>query len=416
MTSTDHSTRVILARLSPDDPTTVEVKASDRDGDWSPLTAESAAQLELKLPSRPTLLLDDTLCSYLSVSVPRKQHNQLQKVLPYLCEDFVCDDVEQMHFAIGSVAGERVHVTAIAKSTLSTIVSALKQAEVFPSHLTTCAELLRNLTDENESLLWIQSQCCYLAQGGCITALAATDSRKLLDNLDTDGASSLQIYHHCANDPELKLAITAWQARSVDTTLTPIASEDSVVTALQRQQRLMPALRSAANLLQGPYALTPSNPQQNRWQHWAWSAAAVAALHLCYLLVSGFYFSQQAEHHHQASLSLYQDYFPNDRRIINIRTQTLGHLQNTSHASSNELRGLLQQLAAGWSQLDTPPELESLRYDGQKGQLMLDLRADSIEQLNKLRLALGTQAKLLSANGQNDATRGRLALTGGLPR
>ena len=184
---------------------------------------------------------------------------------------------------------------------------------------------------------------------------------------------------------------------------------------LQRLGLLESAQHRAINLLQGRFAQPGRNTGSGNWRPFAIAAGVLIVLNLVYLLGSGFYFKQRSNSLHGASVELYRSYFPDDRRIINIRTQTRNHLNQAGGSGDSDFMQLLQAFVAPWRETRDQIKLNSLRYNQARGELLLDMEARSIEQLDKLRVGLGQQAELLSASENENGVRGRIRLHGDKP-
>jgi len=137
------------------------------------------------------------------------------------------------------------------------------------------------------------------------------------------------------------------------------------------------------------------------------------AFNFIYLLGSGLYWQRQADQVQAKNEALYREYFPQDRRIVNIKTQTLNHLHQQSTTSDNGALLLLSELLSSWQEHKRHITLKSLRYQQQRNELLLEIDANSIGRLDQLRQSLGKRAELLSANEDGDrGANGRLKYKG----
>jgi len=176
------------------------------------------------------------------------------------------------------------------------------------------------------------------------------------------------------------------------------------------------------SLLQGPYK--PKGPALSLGFNWKPLAAVAALWFVCLItlqLLSAHRLSEEAANYTKEAETLYRQYFPEDKRIVDIKSQTLAHLKRGGVSGSE--RSALELLhPAGKSvyqfnqQNKTQPlQISRLSFEQRQGDLLLDVRAKQFNQLDQLKVMLekeGLKVEIGSAVAQGDGVESRLKIKG----
>lgn len=135
----------------------------------------------------------------------------------------------------------------------------------------------------------------------------------------------------------------------------------------------------------------------------------------------GIYYRQQADVLEQQAMAVYRQAFPQDRRTHagNVRRVIEGQLRVAGESGPQlDFINLMKFAGQQYSQLSAPDALlfNSVNYSRNRGELVVDLRADNYERLNALRNGLagqGLEAQIGSVVNEADGARGRLTVSGG---
>lgn len=361
-----------------------------------------------------TIYLPSTAILSTAVNAPRKQHKHLAKILPFLCEDQLTLELEQLHLVAGKVRGEQISVSAIEKQLLNDILQLLHACELTAYALYSEMDLLRNLLKDNQSLFWIDSNQCLVIVDQQAVALDIEQMPFALSLVQGQTAESLLFFHHSNERPaEIQLVLEELKARGTEIIEYRLAGHNAnLIEQLTSLNLLSEAANIEGDLLCGEFA-----PRQPLSHQTAWKPAAIAAcitLGIClsYLLISGSYFYQQSNSLHLQSEKIYRQYFPNDKRLVNMRTQAQAHLNSSSSSAESGFLQLLNQFKTHWNKSSQQLTLKSLRFNQLRNELILDIESLTIEQLDQLQMNLGDQAELLSANEDKGGVRGRIRLQG----
>lgn len=348
------------------------------------------------------------------VQAPKKQHKHLQQILPFLCEEKLATDIEETHIAAGLIHGETVAVNIVGRTWLIDLLAILKQHGIYPDALYSDAEPLRAKISNDESCLWLQHNRGLLVHQDRALSFEPKTAAVIVSLIAASPPTALTLYEEdTERSTELALSLEELKTQDIPISETTLPPDNGLMQTYQTQAiELTQGLRN--NLLTGKFVPASKNTSQFSWRPLAVAASVLIGLNLAYLLGSGFYFHHQADQMHASSEALYREYFPTDRRIINMRAQTNNHLLGAQQQSGSGFLNLLAKFLPSWQQNSRNLSLKSMRYNQQRREMLIDIEGKTIAQLDQLQQSLGEQAELLSANeDSNNGVRGRIKFKGG---
>lgn len=323
-----------------------------------------------------------------SITLTRKQARHLQKALPYLLEEQVLGDPEELWFAVGAPDDSRYPVAICDRAGLTRLAG------------------------------WLQ-------EAGAQVAGMAIDAQLLLHRgvpqVVEDGAESLLI-----REPDQVLAVPAAQLAD---TLQALDIDTTGWLRLDDRDELFPALRAGwggrIELLHGELRPRRRSSEGETLVSAEWRGVLVLAASVLVLvwalawLQATRYGSLAAEQWEQAA-RLYETLFPGDRATPRLRAQfesRLAQLGSGAGGGGAGFTGLMapvgETLAAARSQGVTP---QRIQYDQRENMLALDLQAGSYELLEGVRERLesaGLAAEIANYRNQNDKVAARMNVRGG---
>ncbi|MCC5826829.1 type II secretion system protein GspL [Alkalimonas sp.] len=328
-------------------------------------SASALEQLAERLGQRPVLVLVPAADVVLKeVALPAKPSRQILQALPYMLEDDVTEDIEQLWLALGAVRkDEEKYLQQVAlckKAQLEQWLSWLTEAGFQPRQLVPDALLL-----PTESLpAAIELNGSWLLRQGDWQA-TSIEQDWWPDYLKLAALPEITSYSpwpgfiaqpHQLAEPELPLALLARQAQQ-------------------------PAL----NLLQGEYA--PKRAVNKSWQ--LWQPAAVLAgvcltLYLTLTAVEGWRYGQQARALQQQAVQTYQAAFPGES-VVNLRALVQRKLQQAGLSQQEQhFLALLLDLQNNLASV-TDMQLENLRFDARRTELRFQAKADGFQSFERLK-------------------------------
>ncbi|ACZ77667.1 MULTISPECIES: type II secretion system protein GspL [Dickeya] len=297
-----------------------------------------------------------------NLSLPRQSRRQLLQAIPFMLEEQVASDIDQLHFAVMDMQGDTATVAVVQKSRLQ---AWLTLCEALGVPLETIMPDVMALPRADSAWSAISHQNLWLFRQDTGVGMAAEESwyQSLLSSFQPLPAV------HCYS-PVPASALT-WQPQPVTDLLTLAAQA---------------ALPMSMDLRQGEYA--PVKPWKQALLPWR---NVLIALSAWLLLVLGesvwthYQLYRQADYWRQESVRVYRKLFPDEKQVVNPRAQMQRHLQEVRTGGSGfaltEQMNRLQQLVAQ----NDGVSLQSLSYDRSRDELRLSLRATSYAQMEQFR-------------------------------
>ena len=358
------------------------------------------------------------------VSMPGRQSKHISKAIPYLLEDTIANDVEQNFFAIGNLNdNKQVPVAVVGKALMDYWVLKLKESGINFDIIT--SDLLMVPYEESiwtvilgQTSAWLRTAfnggfaVNHAAIGPMMDAallVAENDSKEVKLNIIDAQNSKNKAIEFEAWEEELQRKNVAIKYQQVDFT------EFDAFCANYLSNSEMKLL----NFCQGEYRQATSGFSLNfNWK----PIALLMGLFLVLQLGSGIYqkisYESSAEELKRQSTQLYREYFPKDKRIVNIKIQTKNHLKKISGSSGNSnFLPLVYDVGNGLQQMKgNNISLTRMSFDNKLGDLRLDLTAKDFAALEKYKQALiksGLSVDISSAAAGDQGVQARVKIKPG---
>lgn len=331
---------------------------------------------------------------FLNAEVPGKNSQRVRQAIPYILEESLINDVDELHFSIKKAKDNNYHVAVINKSCLETIINELKKSGIKPDIVTADYLLLDGegtLFSDGQRMLYKSSELSFSAATTNEVTFDAlnplkliqcdSNEQQLLDNF-TDVVSE-----YCEHQPLLCLVENSSVADSI-------------------------------NLLQGEFKET------KKWSDTGKNWLPVAAVLFIWLSLQGGLFiadyigySQKNESLNNQINTIYKETFPNAKRIVNAKVQMqqkLSDLQKRQGQSGRSFSNMLTATAAIFSRTKGL-KIKSLRY--YDGRINLELELESLQTLEKLKIQLSNNkdynVEVKSASSTKNNVTAQLQISGG---
>lgn len=222
-------------------------------------------------------------------------------------------------------------------------------------------------------------------------------------------------------DPELIIAPSDFKALLGDFVRSE-NMETSEVNYVETSSELLAVnavhtVETTLNLLQGEFSPISANAENRRFMRSAsLVVAACIGVFLFVTLAGGYYLNYQADQYFKDSVSIYRSVFPKQSKVINpvkqMQTQLSGKVIG---GTTSDFLPLLDAASRSLSSLETetPSTITQLRYDTQRGHIIIDLRTQSIDVLESYKdqlTAEGLNVDILSANQDQEMINGRMQI------
>lgn len=332
-----------------------------------------------------TLVLPVEAVTACAVRLPTQKTRWLRQALPYAVEDVLAEDVEQLHLALGEQLEDGRHrVFAVRRSWLA---DWLALCTVAPQAIAVDADLLPR---QGTQLLHLDSRWLLGGEGVARMALG--------------GESWPPLAVLCPRPH-----ITYSSAQQVG--LVPVDDCLEVADAYQwlAQQALV------NDLAQGEFATQHSSGQWQRWRPLFGLVGLWLVLQWSFNLAQGWHLQRQAEAYAEASAALYQELFPEDRKLIDLRAQLDQHLAAGAGSGQGRLLGMLAQVTQAMLVEGARVQVRQVDFSDTRGDLAMQIQASGFSELERLRERLqeaGLRVQLGSASRETAGVSARLVIGG----
>ncbi|MGY3893250.1 GspL family type II secretion system protein ExeL [Aeromonas enterica] len=347
-------------------------------------SAHALGELRERAGGRPVVtLVPGCDLIFRRVSLPGKYSRQAAAALPYLLEEQIASDVDELHLVVLGHEGHKVDLMAVDKEKMQSWLGWLQQAGLKSQQLLPDVLALPPAADGWSALQlgkeWL------LRQGPC-EGIVADES--LLAMLLAAEAEPATIHSH-TSPPAIPAA--NWLA----------ADPELPMLLLARG-----ALNCQANLLQGPYR--PQTEYSRYWLQWRKVAVVAGLLLLVALTQRGVHLYQLAEQDKALKAEIRQVYtriFPGENRIVNVRSQMAQHLKQLGQTPQDGMLMLLTELAPTFAEVPgLKPEV--LRFDAARGELRLQVTAPGFAEIERFRELAGKRFAV--QQGEVRSTEGKV--------
>lgn len=364
----------------------------------------------LTLGNRVVVVVPATEVLLLEADIPTRKRRRILKALPFVLEEQLAEDVEQLHFAIGNCQeGERVAAAVVSKQRMGSWLTLLQQVGIQPQQMVPESLVLPLHDDEwsllagTETVLLRTAEC-----RGC--ALPGSAAAEFL----------LLALEQCGDEKPAKVSLYTEQAAEYPEGLEQQLRDTGVEVVKKPDINLLERLPSGSryeppiDLLQGDF----SRKEQigKIWRPWR----AAAILLLLTLLLQGGIAIQE---YHQLSSEeaelitaieqIYRKTFPDARKVVDPKVQMERHLAELHHGGSGGSFLALLAQAGPIIKRAQGIDVESLRYN--QSVLEIELLLADFQVLDKLKQALvrdGLSVNITTANARDGKVRSQLRIRG----
>lgn len=362
---------------------------------------------------------------YCLADIPAKQSRFIRQALPYAVEEQIAQDIDSVHLALGKHTEHGYRVAAIDRDRMDQWVQLFSGWEharldaIFPD-----AALLPKTAGgwsiclDGESAMmasergeWLSMQSANL--GMFAYTLAAPSEDEVVAELPvtvygTEDEFEIQQSAIAELGGSGRLAV-----RKETLELMPLE-----LLAYAHHHHLSEPI----NLCQGVFAANHGRTSPLKpWKPLIAVASVWFVVQVALNAGMGFYYENQAEQLRSEAMAIYRDAFPNDRRTNagNVRRVIEGQLR-VAGSSGPEVDFVTLMKYTGQQYASLPGSqsvnFNSVNYSRSRGELIVDVRADSYDRLSALRNGLanqGLEAQIGSVVNEPTGARGRLTVSGG---
>ncbi len=326
---------------------------------------------------------DDVLLT--EVSVPTQKRQKILRAVPYALEEQVADDVENLHFALGSQLDGGSYPVAIAEHSCVQRWLAKAADAGLSVDMVVPDSLLVPVNPDGWSVVLERDHV--LLRSGPFAAFCAdrecAETMIALTISETD-QETVHLTQYCC-DGELPLQ--------------PCEGLESVQAPCDQGALALFAghfnSESVINLLQGPFSRQEQASQL--WRPWQATAALLIVGLLLVAVQRGLEYralSQEKQQLSQRIEQIYRDAFPAAKRVVNPRAQMQQHLLELRQGQAGSEDGFLALLSLCGAVLKANPSVQLQGASYREGRMDLDITAKDLQVLDQLKQQLGATGQL----------------------
>ncbi|WKD51167.1 type II secretion system protein GspL [Microbulbifer spongiae] len=378
-------------------------------------TPEAMAPLSIPDGAKALLLVPGNWVWSGVETIPRAARRQANAI-GYMVEERLAEEVENLHFTCVPREGDQCSISAVGRDKMAALHTQVERLK-WPLVAAVAEYQVLDLLGD-DLVLWLEDEQVHLWQhSGQGLTLRREYLQPLLGSILDDSA------------PEQEQGETNGELGEKNLVLLGAGEDDGLIVAelesllgdrLQCNhtapeavflQRFLPG--RLGNLLSGEYQLSGSEAERIWWLKPAKVAAFCFAAQLLFFVGAGAYYQWQAGQAESQARALFTELLPNTRPTAQLRRQLEGLLKNAGN-QAGAFSTQMQQLSTVWTQhRGKELKLQSLRFDGQRGEMVLQLQASTLSDLDTFVSSLsgnGLRADLLGANELKNGVSGRVRL------
>ncbi|WP_417348178.1 type II secretion system protein GspL [Ferrimonas sp.] len=335
--------------------------------------AEALSSLTERAGGRPVeVLVDSSALTLTQVNLPAKMARQALKGLPFMLEDELAQEVDKLHFVTGRRDGDQLAVAVVSHEQMGLWRQWLKDANLQAARMVPDVLALPQPAGCDGALVQLEAQwlCRFGLEGSSVDA-------DWLPIILADKAEEGEVSLAHFSPVDLMLEGVQWQPQSLE---------------LPMQVLAQGMAQSRCNLLSGVYA--PKRELGKVWKIWgkvAIMAGIALVLTLVYQGMQWYQIDTKRQQVRAESDAIYKRLFPGERvnPAIHPAQRLAGKVRGLGGGGGQgELLSMLSQLQPAFAAI---PELKpvSLRYNADRGELRLQVRAANFAQFEQFQKAAG---------------------------
>lgn len=335
---------------------------------------EINSQLACLLTRYPAwVLVPASEIAFHQVTLPYRSRRQRLQVLPFILEEQLATDIENLHFAILQQNGDICDVAVVEKTVMHGWIACCEKLGI-REQMFLPDVLMLPLASEGWSAVSLNEQWLFrrdayagmVVEYSWLPQLLAISAPSVIESYSTPPAHSMDI--EWRQQPErnvLQLAAEMGEYNGADLRQGEFARKGSVYMGIRTWRSVIFSLMVYVLLL----CLDAGITHYRLWQ--------------------------QAGDWQQTSERFYQQLFPGEKNVINPRSQMMKHLQQLPADKQPSLGAMVRQLQQLLEETSAV-RVQALGWDGHRRELKIDLLAESFQALEQFQQLAGEKHPLQS--------------------
>lgn len=393
--------------------------------------------------------------SLLSADIPTNQTKQILRAVPYVLEDRLTEEVEELHFALGEIEKEKaVPVGVVQHEKMQRWVASLTEVGLQPTHLLPDTVFIPAQARDEQIERWylVIERDRVLLRMGDYAALAMHKTQLVLlvtsaledyarilaetnqgdesekervaalpeklvirvvyESKDQDAVRWAKKLVRDLNIPDLPVPVT-FEAATVNVELFLWLAKryiESITGDGGRKAGQRPP-STPLNLLQGTYKVRRQKVASNvRWQPFAVAVVVLMLINVSMMIGKAFHYESETVRLTERSEALYREIKPNARRIVDVKRQLEAQLNSANASGGLGFLALLQRIGEPVANISGKKRdkitLESFSYDAKQNLMRLDLYINSYPLLDQLEKEIRQKRLAVEIDSANEDKRG----------
>ncbi|MBJ6138951.1 type II secretion system protein GspL [Marinobacter litoralis] len=358
--------------------------------------------------------------------IPAKQSRFVHQALPFAVEEQIAQDIETVHLALGKQSDEGYRVAAIDTRQMERwqkLFSGWEQVRleaIYPDAALLPAPESGWMMCLDDDFVLMQSQRgeWLRMQADNLPLYAMTMAAPSSEEVVTEIPVQLYGLETELERQQALINELAGTTGRVNVQQKPLEFSVIELLAWSHHQHLC----DPVNLCQGAFSVKISGSSPLKpWKPLIAVASLWFVIQLGLDIGMGMYHKQQADELKSQAMAIYRQAFPSDRRTHagNVRRVIEGQLRVAgAQGAYVDFITLMKFTGDQYGRLAGAGAVtfNSINYNRNRGELVVDVRADSYDRLSRLRNGLadeGLQAQIGSVVNESSGARGRLTVSGG---
>lgn len=381
----------------------------------SKISTSSLAELHDIAKDHISILLLNSQCLHINeIQLPTQNVQKMLKAVPYAIEEFIADDVENLHFVVAkSKTGNTTHVVGINKATLQTIIDTFQTADIRIEKIIPDALCL---AANEQQWVTLNYQCHNYLQINKLNGIIVSQDllpyilEKKLEDETTVKPEKILVF----SESESTASFDSSSLTKNDIEIINISYNTHPLVVFCGNYKQA----SSLNLMQHDFKL--KSKSSGYWKQWRLAAVLAGTWLLLHLGVTYFQFNQLKEENivtKNKIVKIYKTTFPESRKINNPRKQMeqkLNELKSSSGNASNGLLFILEEAFSDLGQEIKDVSFRSITFRNNRMDIGLESKnLQAIENLNrKLNANNAIKSEISSSSAEKDSVKGNLRVEG----
>lgn len=355
--------------------------------------------------------------TYTDVAPTVKNQKQMLQALPYLVEEQVIGDIEDMHIVVPeniTLADDKIRIAIIDKGALHKLKELLSHYKLAVNEIVGLPDLLSCETDELHILL--DDDFAIVKNSKICFQCDQHDLETMLELVSLENTSSIKVSLHEINKNSLSLAKkikTKFSATGIKIQSSPFAESTLDYMVGTGDTRNF----SSLNILQGDISLAGSrNKKLYQFLPLAWVAVLCVFMQIAFNIAAGWYFKRLSDLTNKNAAALYLQLFPEDKKVVNLAAQFAAKTNSSAfNVETGRFPIVFSSTIDAMRGVGKPTDitLKQFRYDESSGELKVGLDTNAIALLDKVKEKLaerGLIVDIISANEENGTIKATLSI------